>query len=890
MPTSETVFLLDGTAQMYRAYHAIGDLTGPDGKATNAVFGFVTMLRKLINDHQPALIAAAFDLRGPTFRTEIDANYKANRPPMPDDLSEQVAWVHEACQALGVPVLTHERFEADDVIGTLTKQALENDLEVVIVTGDKDFFQLVQPRVRIFNPRDQGLWYDADGVKAKFGVNPDQVVDVLALMGDAVDNVKGVPGIGEKGARELITTFGSLDALLKQSEDVEKTRYRNALVQYPEDAKISRELVTIRTDVPVFFDRETLRYQGPLSERCFALFSSLGFRKLLADYAPTTAVVEKDYEVVRTESDLCTLVDAINNAGQLSLATLTDRLPPMQAELVGLSLSVGPGHARYIPLAHRALDIASVLSSTVVNTLIAKPLANKQISKIGHDLKYSSLVLGRHNLPVEGITTDTLVVSYLLDVTGNHQLGGLALEYLGYNAIPLETVIGKGTKALNLAEVPIDALLDFAGEQSDLPTQLAEQLIPELEEQNLDDLYHEIELPLLSVLVDLERTGVQIDTTVLAKQATAVQSRLDKAQTDIYNLAGEQFNINSPKQLAVILFEKLELPTLKKTGKTKTASTAVSVLEELALIHELPKKVLEWRSLQKLKGTYLDALPKLVNLKTGRIHTSFNQAVTATGRLSSSEPNLQNIPIRTEIGREIRSAFTAPPGMVLISADYSQIELRVLAHLSGDEQLKTAFAKNEDIHEQTAEKVFGRDSGLDPHELRRRAKIINYALLYGKTAFTLSKDIGVTPQAAQAFIDAYFEGFPAIKTFITDTLETGRATGSVNTMFGRRKKIPALTSHNGQLRSRGEREAVNLPIQGTAADILKWAMIKLHSALPSEAKMILTVHDELVVEAPVGQCDEVSQIMRTQMENAVEFSVPLTVDIGIGHNWKEAKG
>ena len=423
MPTSETVFLLDGTAQMYRAYHAIRDLTGPDGKATNAVFGFVTMLRKLINDQQPALIAAAFDLRGPTFRTEIDANYKANRPPMPDDLSEQVAWVHEACQALGVPVFTHERFEADDVIGTLTKQALGNDLEVVIVTGDKDFFQLVQPRVRIFNPRDQGLWYDADGVKAKFGVNPDQVVDVLALMGDAVDNVKGVPGIGEKGARELITTFGSLDALLKQSEDVEKTRYRNALAQYPEDAKISRELVTIRTDVPVFFDRETLRYQGPLSERCFALFSSLGFRKLLADYAPTTAVVEKDYEVVRTESDLCTLVDAINNAGQLSLATLTDRQPPMQAELVGLSLSVGPGHARYIPLAHRALDIASVLSSAVVNTLIAKPLANKQISKIGHDLKYSSLVLGRHNLPVEGITTDTLVVSYLLDVTGKSPAG-----------------------------------------------------------------------------------------------------------------------------------------------------------------------------------------------------------------------------------------------------------------------------------------------------------------------------------------------------------------------------------------------------------------------------------------------------------------------------------
>ena len=890
MPTPETLFLIDGTAQMYRAYHAIRDLTGPDGKSTNAVFGFVTMLRKLINDHRPPLIAAAFDLRGPTFRTEIAADYKANRPPMPDDLSEQVAWVHEACEALGVPVLTHEKFEADDVIGTLTKKALEKNLEVVIVTGDKDFFQLVQPHVQIFNPRDQGRWYDADGVKLKFGVNPNQVVDVLALMGDAVDNVKGVPGIGEKGARELITKFGSLNNLLKHSEDVEKTRYRNALAQHGEDANVSRDLVTIRTDVPIPFDQDTLRYQGPIAERCYSLFSSLGFRKLLPDYAPTAAVVEKDYEVVRTESSLSTLVESINNVGRVSIAALTDKQPPMQAELVGLSLSIGSGHARYIPLAHRALDTGSTLSIQVVRALIAKPLTNQKISKIGHDLKHSSLVLGRHNLPVEGITTDTLLINYLLDVTGKHDLGGLALDHLGYNAIELESVVGKGTKALSLADIPIEALLDFAGEQSDLPIQLAEQLIPELKAQELNNLYQEIELPLLSVLADLERKGVQIDTTVLARQATAVQARLNQAQKDIFRLAGESFNINSPKQLAVILFDKLELPTLKKTGKTKTASTAVSVLEELALIHELPKKVLKWRSLQKLKGTYLDALPQLVNSKTGRIHTSFNQAVTATGRLSSSEPNLQNIPIRTEVGREIRSGFTAPPGMVLISADYSQIELRVLAHLSGDEQLKRAFAKNEDIHEQTAEKVFGQDSGLDSQELRRRAKIINYALLYGKTAFTLSKDIGVTPQEAQEFIDAYFEGFPAIKTFIADTLEAGRADGAVNTLFGRRRKIPELTSRNGQLRNRGEREAVNMPIQGTAADILKWAMIKLHAALPSAAKMILTVHDELVVEAPEQDAAIVSDIVRTQMEQAVEFSVPLTVDIGIGHNWKEAKG
>ena len=890
MPATGTVFLIDGSSQMYRAYHAIRALTGPDGRSTNAVYGFVTMLRKLITDHDPTLIAAAFDVKGPTFRTELSADYKANRAPMPSDLVEQVPWVHEACEALGVPVLTHEQFEADDVIGTLTERALADGFEVAIVTGDKDFFQLVRAGVRVFNPRDPGTWYNADGVKEKFGVAPEQVVDVLSLMGDAVDNVKGVPGIGEKGARELIATHGSLDAVLEHAADVKQKRYRNALEEHADDARQSRELVRIRTDVPVPFDRDALRYDGPSSERCFTLFSSLGFRTLLAEYAPTAATVEKDYDVIRSESDLAALVDAIASGRQVGLGLVTDGRQPMRADLVGLSLSAGPRHARYVPLGHRALDAGSEFSRARAIELLAAPLADASVSKVGHDLKYAALVLGRHDLRLDGIDIDTLIASYLLDATGSHDLGALALEQIGYKAIPAEKVVGKGARALRFADVPADAVLEFAGEQSDLATQLAERFMPRLAEKGLEALYRELELPLLPVLADLERAGVQIDTDALATQSAWMDARLHEYQTEIYALAGEAFNINSPKQLSVILFDKLELPSLKKTGKTKAASTSVAVLEELALVHELPRKVLEWRSLQKLKGTYIDALPQLVNPETGRIHTSFNQAVAATGRLSSSEPNLQNIPIRTEIGREIRAAFTAPPGKVLLSADYSQIELRVLAHLSGDQQLKSAFERDEDIHHQTAEKIFGGDSGLDPHELRRRAKIVNYALLYGKTAFTLSKDIGVTPQAAQAFIDAYFEGFPAVRTFLDATLEAGRKSGVVTTMFGRRRRIPELTSRNGQLRSRAEREAVNMPIQGTAADIMKRAMIDLHAALPADARMILTVHDELLLEAPESSSEAISELVRARMEGAVELSVPLTVDVGVGHNWKEAKG
>ena len=891
MDASNTVFLIDGSSQMYRAYHAIRGLTAPDGRPTNAVFGFVNMLRKLIADHRPPLIAAAFDVRGPTFRNELAADYKANRAPMPPDLREQVPHVHEACAALGVPVLTHETFEADDVIGALAVRARAAGFEVAVVTGDKDFFQLVGDGVSVFNPRDPGTWYDAAGVEEKFGVRPERVIDVLALMGDSVDNVKGVPGIGEKGARELIAAHGALDDLLERTADVQRKRYRTALEKHADAARRSRDLVTIRTDVPLEFEPDALRYRGPSPERCFALFTALGFRTLVAEYAPTAATVEKDYGVVRSAADLAALLDAAGSAGRVGLAVVADGADAMRAGLVGIALSAGPRHARYVPLGHRTLGAGDGLAPDAALGALAKPLADAGLAKIGHDLKRAALVLGRHGVALDGFDLDTLIAGYLLDATRpGLDLRDLALEEIGYKAITLEEVVGKGAKAPGLADVPVDAVVEYAGERSDLALQAAERLAPRLAADGLERLYRDVELPLVPVLVDLERAGVRLDTGALAAQSVAMTAQLSALQAEIHALAGEPFNVNSPRQLGTILFDKLQLPSSKRTGKTKAASTSVAVLEELAAAHELPRKVLEWRALAKLKGTYADALPQLVNPDTGRLHTSFSQAVAATGRLSSHDPNLQNIPIRTAVGREIRAAFTAPPGSVLISADYSQIELRVLAHLSGDPNLKDAFERGEDIHGRTALHVFGADSGLDPHELRRRAKIINYALLYGKTAFTLSKDVGVTKKAAQTFIDAYFEGFPAVRAYLDRTLDAARETGVVTTMFDRRRRVPEIASRNAQLRGAAERVAVNMPIQGSAADVLKRAMIDVHAALPPDARMILTVHDELLFEAPEADAREVADLVRARMESAVELSVPLTVDVGIGRNWKEAKG
>jgi DNA polymerase-1 len=922
MAAKPLLFLIDGSSQMYRAFHApIRTTDGTflrdsQGRPTNAVYIFVTMLRKLFKDHAPQFIGASFDLPGRTFRDDLAADYKANRAPMPSDLAAQIPLVHRACEALGVPILTHEHYEADDVIGTMTMRAVEQGYDVAIVTGDKDFFQLVRDGIRVFNPKEDGSWYDATGVLEKFGVRPDQVVDVLALMGDTIDNVKGVPGIGEKGARDLISTYGSLDALLEHAAAVPQKRYREALLAHAPEARSSRELLEIHTDVPVEFNIDRFKYPGADREACFALFSDLGFRSLVMEYAPSADTIDKQYQLISTRAELAAVVDELRRAGRFAVRVLPDAPAAVRAGIAGIALSTARRTAWYLPMQMRpsiapveAPRTRDLLDEELVPPPAAAPVAiglpvaealellkplfeDATIEKSGHDLKFDTIVLAHQGITLTGLGVDSMLASYLLDSTrSGHPLEGAALEHLGYKALSEEEICGRGAKAISFADIAPEAALVYAGERADLTLQLADRLMPLLAAEGLDGVYRDLERPLIPVLAAIERAGVRVDATALASQSQHVERELTIRSDQIFERSGEAFNINSPQQLSRILFDKLQLPTLKRNAKTRTASTAVEVLEELALVHDLPRLILEWRALQKLKGTYIDALPQLVNPETGRVHTCFNQAVAATGRLSSSDPNLQNIPIRTELGREIRRAFIAEPGYLLISADYSQIEFRVLAHLTNDPVLVEAFRQGADFHEQTALKIFGANSGRDAHDLRSTAKMVNYALLYGKTAFTLSKDIGVTQQVAQEFIDAYFAGFPSVRAFIDRTLEEARTTGVVKTMFGRRRLMPELTSRNGQIRSAAERQAVNLPIQGTAADILKRAMIDVHAALQAVpgARMILTVHDELLFEVPEAQAEEIAELVRERMQEATRLSVPLTVDVGIGANWKEAK-
>ncbi len=898
MAANPIVYLIDGSSQMYRAFHAPvrtaegGLLRNAQGKPTNAVYIFVTMLRKLLNEHKPEYIAASFDLPGRTFRDDLVDDYKANRTPMPDELAQQIPMVHAACEALGVPILTSERYEADDVIGTLAAKAAAAGFDVAIVTMDKDFFQLVGDGIRVYNPRDEGTWYDAAGVREKLGVDPHQVVDVMALMGDTIDNIKGVPGIGDKGARELIATYGTLENLLAHAAEIKNKRYREGLLNHAEDARQSQVLARIHTDVPVEFDRDAVRFQGGSRERSFVIFNELGFRSLAKEYAPTADSIEKHYRIVNTPEGLHALAEKLRAAGDVALRVLPDQPVAMRAGIAGLAFSTSPRDADYVPTGHRALtETAAVPLASALETL--RPvLENADVRKIGHDLKFDAIVLARHGVELRGLDLDTMLASYLIDATRTeHRLEDLALEQTSYKALSEEDVCGRGAKAVSFADLPPEAALVYAGERADLAGQLAPLFRKMLADEGLRELYDTLELPLVPVLMAIERAGVKIDGAALAAQSQRVEQELARRTAQIFEAAGGEFNINSPKQLAEILFDKLQLPVLKRTGTSRAPSTAVEVLEELALAHDLPRMILEWRALMKLKGTYIDALPQLVNPDTGRVHTCFNQAVAATGRLSSSDPNLQNIPIKTELGREIRRAFIAEPGHVLISADYSQIEFRVLAHLSGDPVLVDAFRAGADFHERTALKIFGAESGKDPHALRSIAKMVNYALLYGKSAFTLSKDIGVSQQEAQDFITSYFEGFPRVRAFIDRTLDEARASGVVKTMFGRRRIVPDLLSRDYQRRSAAERVAVNMPIQGTAADILKRAMIDVHAALAPvpAARMILTVHDELLFEVPKNAVDDVSDIVRDKMQSAAKLDVPLTVDIGVGENWKEAK-
>jgi DNA polymerase-1 len=902
-----TLFLIDGSSQMYRAYHAFRGrgLSNQEGQTTHAVYVFVTMLRKLIKDHQPAYIAASFDLAGRTFRDELVTDYKANRAAMPDDLKEQINLVHQACEALGVPIVTAPGYEADDVIGTMALRALEAGFEVAVVSIDKDFFQLVRPGLRVYDPREDGAWFDEAGVVQKFGVRPGQVTDVLALVGDTSDNVAGVPGIGKKGAIDLVTQFGSLDSMIRRLPEL-KPKQREALETHRDAALQSRALVTIRSDVPLDIDFESLRYRGASRERCYELFSRLDFRIILPDYAPPPATAEsiqKDYALVTTAEELDRLVTGLREAGEVAIRIIPDQPSAMRAQIVGIAFSAGDRQARYVPLGHQNGDnsgdlLAGASAPVQVDARVAleklRPLfEDDSIRKIGHDLKFEVIVLARQGITLRGLAFDSLLASYLLDATRpGHPLEETSLEHLGYRALTEEDICGRGAKAVPFARVSPATLLTYAGERADLARQLSNRLAPLLVTDQLEPVYRELEMPLVPVLADVEQAGIRIDGPALAAQSRHIEQELARSSAEIFRLAGEEFNINSPQQLGKILFEKLQLTPGRKTGKTRSQSTAAEVLEELALTHDLPRLVLEWRALHKLKSTYIDALPMMVHPGTGRVHTCFNQAVAATGRLSSSDPNLQNIPIRTELGRQIRRAFIADPGHVLISADYSQIELRVLAHMAEEEALIEAFRTGEDIHERTGLRLFGPDSGLDKHLLRSRSKMVNYAVLYGKTSFTLAKDISVSQEDAQAFIDAYFAGFPRVRAFIDRTLEDARRTGVVRTMAGRRRLTPNLTSRNYQMRAQAEREAVNMPIQGTAADILKKAMIDLHAELPRrglKARMILTVHDELLFECPRDEADEAAAVVRERMENAVTLSVPLTVDVGMAENWRDAK-
>jgi DNA polymerase-1 len=893
------LYLIDGSSQMYRAYHAPvrtadgGLLRNAQGAPTNAVYIFVTMLRKLLNEHRPELIAASFDLPGRTFRDELVADYKANRAPMPDELAQQIPMVHAACEALGVPILTSERYEADDVIGTLAVKAHGAGQEVAIVTGDKDFFQLVQDGIKVFNPKEEGTWFDTEGVKEKFGVPPDLVVDVLALMGDTIDNIKGVPGIGEKGARELIVQYGSLENLIAHAAEVKNKRYREGLLANVDSARQSRELARIRTDVPVEFDVEAVRFRGGSRQASFRIFNELGFRAFAKEYAPDATTTKKTYRTVLDDDALRQLADRLRAAGQFALRVLPDRPSAMRAAIVGLAFSTAPRDADYVPVGHRSLTATPTLRLDAVLDVLGPLLEDESVRKSGHDLKFDAIVLARHGVTLRGLDLDTMIGSYLLDSSrAEHKLEDLALEHTSYKALAEEDVCGRGVKALSLADMPVEATVDYAGERADLVGQLTPRFRELLQQEELTGVYETIEKPLIPVLVAIEQAGVRIDGPALAAQSQRLEQDLAQRSAQIYEAAGGEFNINSPKQLAEILFDKLRLPVLKRTGASRAPSTAVEVLEELALAHDLPRQILEWRALMKLKGTYIDALPQLVNPDTGRVHTCLNQAGAATGRLSSSDPNLQNIPIKTALGREIRRAFIADPGHVLISADYSQIEFRVLAHLSEDPVLVDAFREGADFHERTAAKIFaGKSALVDPHRQRSVAKMVNYALLYGKGAFTLAKDIGVSQQDAQTFIDDYFTGFPRVRTFLDRTLDDARVTGVVKTAYGRRRIVGDLNSRDFQRRSAAERMTVNMPIQGTAADILKRAMIDVHAALLPypEARMILTVHDELLFEVPAARADEFAAIVRQHMQGAAALNVPLTVDIGIGQNWKDAK-
>ena len=884
MTKKEKLFLIDGNSYCYRAFYAIKELRNSKGKPTNAVYGFILMLKKLLEKEKPAYLAVAFDMKGPTFRHEQFEDYKVHRKPMPDDLVSQMGLIKETVSAYNVPIFEKQGFEADDVLATIAKKTSEQGIEVYIVTGDKDMLQIVDKFVKVYSTHKDDLIYDSQAVREKFsGLGPENITDFIALAGDATDNIPGVRGIGEKTAIELIKEFGSLDNLYKNLDKIKSESRRKMLSEQEDSARMSKELATVDADVPIEIDIENMRVKSPDSEKLLEIFKELEFKTFAREIASSNSDVHKEacYKTISGPADFKDFIKELKRKLEFVLDIETTSEQPMEAALVGISFCWKEGEAYYIALS----NISEALKEL-------KPiLEDEKIKKIGQNIKYDKLVLSNYGIEVRGITHDTMIASYLLNPSRmSHGLDDLAFEYLDHKMTPINELLGTGKKKVTMDMVDVEKVSMYSCADSDVTLRLKNIFEKELLKKELDSLFNDIELPLVDVLSDMEKNGVKIDVDFLKETSIEMEKELSGLIKDIYGIAGEEFNINSPKQLSKILFEKLGLPIVKKT-KTG-ASTDVEVLERLSSLHALPKELLRYRELSKLKSTYVDALPELINKKTGRLHTSFNQAVTATGRLSSSNPNIQNIPVKTEEGRKIRKAFIGEKGNFIMSADYSQIELRILAHLSKDQELIAAFEKDRDVHSRTASLIFGVEEKDVTPEMRASAKTVNFGIIYGISAFGLGKGLGIDPASAQQFIDSYFERYPAVKVYMEDKIEEARSAGYVTTLFNRRRYIPEIKTGGMREQQQAERIAINTPVQGSAADLIKIAMINIHKKMKEKklkSLMTLQVHDELVFEVPKAELDEMKELVKKEMEGAVKLSVPIKVSVQYGKNWLEMK-
>jgi len=903
MNTQPPFVLVDGSSYLFRAYHALPPLTNSKGEATGAIVGVINMLRKLIEEYRPKHVAVVFDAPGKTFRDDLYAEYKSHRPPMPDDLREQIQPIHDIVRAMGLPLLVVEGVEADDVIGTLAHQAGEQGMNTLISTGDKDMAQLVNDHVTLINTMTDTVM-DREAVIDKFGVAPEQIIDYLALVGDSADNIPGIPKCGPKTAAKWLAEYPTIDELMENADQI-KGKIGENLRGNLEQLALSRELTTIKLDVDLPFgpidlnpgepDKDALRehYQRIESRRLLASLEDKGSDSAEAAEKPQVSA-ETHYQVILDKGEFEGWLKQLESADLIAFDTETTSLDYMQAEVVGVSFAVEPGSAAYVPVAHTYPGAPEQLERDWVLEQLKPLLESDKLKKVGQNLKYDMSVLANHDIVLNGIAYDTMLESYVANSTGGrHDMDSLAGRYLDHKTIHFEDIAGKGAKQLTFDQIPLEQAGPYAAEDADVTLRLHQAIWPQIEgEPKLAKLLTELEVPLLSVLSRIERTGVTIDNQMLAKQSSQLATRMHELEQRAYEIAGRQFNMGSPKQIGQIFFEELELPVIAKTPKG-APSTAESVLQELAEQgHELPTVILEHRGLAKLKSTYTDKLPEMINPRTGRVHTSYHQAVAATGRLSSSDPNLQNIPVRSDEGRRIRRAFVPQDGWRMVAADYSQIELRIMAHLSDDPGLLKAFAEGQDIHRATAAEVFGADS-LDAvtDNMRRSAKAINFGLIYGMSAFGLARQLGIERSAAQEYVDLYFERYPGVREFMDRTRESARELGYVETLFGRRLYLPEIKVRNQARRAAAERTAINAPMQGTAADIIKRAMLSVDAWLQEkkpQVQMLMQVHDELVFEIAPEELDDAVEQVRQRMQGAAELKVPLLVDVGIGDNWEEA--